>query len=69
MKALKVYTTGKIAELLGVAPRTVSAWCESGKMSSYRLPTQARHQHRRVTRESLLKFCRENGLPIEELSL
>lgn len=67
MSSPQVLTTGSVAKLLQVAPRTVSQWCESGKLKSYKLPMLSKHQHRRITMDSLLQFCREQGLPIQEL--
>lgn len=63
-----VFRTGEIARALSVSPRVVNNWCDAGKLASYKLPTGSKHEHRRVTRASLLKFCREQGLPIEELA-
>jgi excisionase family DNA binding protein len=54
-----VYTTGQVAELLQVAPRTVVKWFDSGRLPGYRVPGSA---DRRIPRESLLRFLRDNGL-------
>jgi excisionase family DNA binding protein len=60
----KVYTTGQIAKLVKVAPRTVSKWFDSGRLRGYRIPGS---QDRRVPEQSLLTFLREYGLPTDEL--
>jgi two-component system response regulator RpaA len=49
-------TTGAIARLCNVAPRTVSKWIDSGELKGHRLPGC---QDRRVTREDLIAFMSE----------
>ena len=53
------YTTGQVAKICGVAPRTVSKWFDSGKLRGWRIPGS---QDRRVPREELFKFLRTHGL-------
>ena len=60
----RVYTTGQIAKLTQVAPRTVSKWFDSGRLKGYRIPGS---QDRRVPEASLLRFLQEHGLPTDEL--
>lgn len=62
-----VFTTGEIAKVMCVARATVNGWCDSGKLSSYKLPTNVRQPHRRVTKVALMEFCKKRGVPIEEL--
>src|SRR5262245_41693343 len=57
----RVFTTGQVAHLLGVAPRTVSKWFDRGLLSGYRIPGS---NDRRIPREDLLKFIAEHGLPM-----
>lgn len=62
-------TTGSIAGICKVAPRTVSKWFDSGILQGYRIPGS---QDRRVTTESFIKFARQYGLPesaIDDCSL
>lgn len=56
-----VFTTGMISHLVTVAPRTVNKWFDSGKLRGYRIPGS---NDRRITRESLLVFLKEHGMPI-----
>ncbi len=56
-----VFTTGQIARLLHVAPRTTHRWFDAGKLKGYRIPMS---QDRRVSRAELIRFIRENGLPL-----
>lgn len=57
----KAYTTGDVARLVNVAPRTVSKWFDSGRLKGFRMPGS---QDRRVPHEELCKFLRANGLPL-----
>lgn len=61
-KSMKSFTTGDIAKIFNVAPRTVSKWADSGKLECYKLPGS---KHRRVTKASLDKFAKENDLPFD----
>jgi excisionase family DNA binding protein len=54
-----VYTTGRVAQILGVAPKTVTKWVDAGHMSGYRLPGS---QDRRIYRTAVLAFAREHGM-------
>ena len=55
-----VLTTGQIARLFGVAPRTVAMWCDTGRLRHDRLPGS---DDRRVRRAEAIKFAEENGIP------
>jgi two-component system response regulator RpaA len=60
MLARPVFTTGEIAAMCNVAPRTVSKWFDTGKLKGYRIPGS---EDRRVTPEELLKFFQTNNMP------
>ena len=60
-----VFTTGQIAEMLELAPRTVSKLADSGALTAYRLPPL--RQDRRVERAALLRFLKANDLPLTPL--
>ena len=60
----KVFTTGQVAKICKVAPRTVSKWFDSGRLSGYRIPGS---QDRRIPREQLIRFLKEHGMPLGEL--
>jgi len=60
----KVYTTGQVAKICKVAPRTVSKWFDSGRLRGYRIPGS---QDRRIPRDNLLRFLKEYGMPLGEL--
>ncbi|MGN1274093.1 MAG: helix-turn-helix domain-containing protein, partial [Thermoguttaceae bacterium] len=61
---MKVFTTGQVAKICKVAPRTVSKWFDSGRLKGYRIPGS---QDRRIPREYLLRFLKEHGMPTTEL--
>ena len=57
-----VYTTGEVARICHVAPRTVSKWVDSGQLRGYRIPGS---RDRRIPAEHLLAFLRAHGIPTE----
>jgi excisionase family DNA binding protein len=57
---MKPLTTGIVSKILGVAPRTVSKWIDTGRLKGYRLPGSL---DRRVTRESLVQFLADHNMP------
>src|SRR5947208_10749573 len=60
----KVFTTGQVAKICKVAPRTVSKWFDSGRLRGYRIPGS---KDRRIPREQLIRFLKEHGMPLGEL--
>jgi excisionase family DNA binding protein len=60
----KVFTTGQVAKICKVAPRTVSKWFDSGRLRGYRIPGS---QDRRIPREHLLRFLKKHGMPLGDL--
>ena len=60
-KGKAVFTTGQVAKICQVAPRTVSKWFDSGKLRGYRIPGS---QDRRIPREQLIRFLKENQMPL-----
>ena len=61
---MKVFTTGQVAKICKVAPRTVSKWFDSGRLRGYRIPGS---QDRRIPREYLIRFLKEHGMPLGDL--
>ena len=59
-----IFTTGQVAKICKVAPRTVSKWFDSGRLKGYRIPGS---QDRRIPREHLIRFLKEHGMPLGEL--
>ena len=62
----EVFTTGEVARICHVAPRTVSKWFDTGKLRGYRIPGS---RDRRIPREQLVAFMRVHGLPMDALDL
>jgi excisionase family DNA binding protein len=60
-----VLTTGEVAKICNVAPRTVSKWFDSGSLRGYRIPGS---KDRRIPVSELIKFMRAHGIPLEGLS-
>lgn len=60
----KVFTTGQVAKICKVAPRTVSKWFDSGRLVGYRIPGS---QDRRIPREHLIRFLKEHQMPLGDL--
>ncbi len=57
----RVFTTGSVAKICKVAPRTVSKWFDSGLLKGYRIPGS---NDRRIPEADLLVFMRARGLPV-----
>lgn len=57
----KFYDIEETAKILGIAPRTVAAQFDSGRLGGFRDPVSA---VRRIRREDILKWLRERNLPI-----
>lgn len=64
MAAQKIFTTGQVAKICRVAPRTVSKWFDAGRLKGYRIPGS---QDRRIPREQLIRFMKENQMPLGDL--
>ncbi len=60
----EVLTTGEVARICGVAPRTVSKWFDAGKLRGYKIPGS---RDRRIPRDSLIRFMRAHGIPLRGL--
>jgi len=56
-----VLTTGEIAKICNVAPRTVAKWFDQGNLKGYRIPGS---RDRRVPIEQLVRFLQDNGMPL-----
>ena len=59
-----VLTTGEVARICSVAPRTVSKWFDSGKLRGYRIPGS---KDRRIPLDQLVRFMRTHGIPLNGL--
>lgn len=55
-----VFTTFEAAKLCHVSPLSIINWVNAGRLAAFRTPGG----HRRIRREDLVQFMRENGLPL-----
>lgn len=55
-----VLTTGEVAKICNVAPRTVSKWFDTGHLRGYRIPGS---KDRRIPVDQLVRFMRAHGIP------
>lgn len=63
MRRMKdVLTTGEVAKICKVAPRTVSKWFDSGKLRGYRIPGS---KDRRIPVQQLVRFMRAHNMPLD----
>jgi len=53
----QVFTTGEVAKVCSVAPRTVAKWCDQGRIKCFRIPGS---KDRRITEEWLIAFLNEH---------
>lgn len=63
-KLKDVLTTGEVAKICNVAPRTVSKWFDSGALTGYRIPGS---KDRRIPLPQLIKFMKHHGMPLNGL--
>jgi len=59
-----VLTTGEVASICKVAPRTVTKWFDSGQLRGYRIPGS---KDRRIPVDQLVRFLRANNMPVDGL--
>lgn len=62
MREKSVFTTFESAKLCHVSPLSIINWVNAGRLPAFRTPGG----HRRIRREDLVRFMRENGIPIPE---
>lgn len=60
----EVLTTGQVARICRVAPRTVSKWFDTGQLRGYRIPGS---KDRRIPLQHLVRFMKAHGMPLGDL--
>ena len=55
-----IFTTGQVAQICKVAPRTVTKWFDSGKLKGYRIPGS---RDRRIPASELRRFMKSHNMP------
>jgi CheY-like chemotaxis protein len=63
-KGKNVLTTGDVARICNVAPRTVSKWFDSGQLKGYRIPGS---KDRRIPVNELIRFMKVHNMPLSAL--
>ncbi|HDS85242.1 MAG TPA: helix-turn-helix domain-containing protein [Phycisphaerales bacterium] len=64
IKRKDVLTTGQVAQICHVAPRTVTKWFDSGQLKGYRIPGS---RDRRIPAGELIRFMKAHNMPTDEL--
>ncbi len=59
-----LFTTGEAARICKVSQQTIIRCFDAGKLQGFKVPGS---KFRRIPRESLLKFMKENDIPLDEL--
>lgn len=60
-----VLTTGEVAKICNVAPRTVSKWFDSGQLKGYRIPGS---KDRRIPVTELYRFMKTHHIPMDGIT-
>lgn len=63
-KGKDVLTTGDVAKICHVAPRTVSKWFDNGQLKGYRIPGS---KDRRIPVGELIRFMKMHNMPTSAL--
>ncbi len=63
-RAKDILTTGEVAKICNVAPRTVSKWFDTGQLRGYRIPGS---KDRRIPLNALVKFMKQHNIPLDGL--
>ena len=64
LKEKEVFTTGEVAKVCNINQQTVIRIIDKGILKGYRIPGS---RHRRICRDKLIKFMKENKIPMNEL--
>jgi excisionase family DNA binding protein len=59
-----LFTTGEAAEICRVSQQTIIRCFDSGRLRGFRVPGS---KFRRIPRQNLIKFMRENNIPLDNL--
>jgi excisionase family DNA binding protein len=59
-----LFTTGEAAEICRVSQQTIIRCFDSGRLKGFRVPGS---KFRRIPRQNLIKFMRDNSIPLDNL--
>jgi len=62
LEAKQSFSTSEVAEFCHVTADTIRKWAEAGRIRVFKTPGG----HRRIRRDDVLQFLRENGMPLHE---
>ncbi len=60
----EVFTTGEVAEICKLSQQTIIRCFDSGRLEGFRIPGS---KFRRIPRQKLIKFMKENDIPLDSL--
>lgn len=64
LRSKDVFTTGEAAEVCQVSQQTIIRCFDAGRLHGFRVPGS---RFRRIPREALMRFMRENDIPLDRL--
>jgi excisionase family DNA binding protein len=64
-KMKNLFTTGEAAEICNISQQTIIRCFDSGRLDGFRIPGS---RFRRIPRENLVKFMKDNGIPLDNLN-
>jgi len=65
-KIKSLFTTGEAAKICKISQQTIIRCFDAGKLQGFKVPGS---KFRRIPRESLIKFMKENDIPLDEFEL
>ena len=63
-KMKNLFTTGEAAEVCNVSQQTIIRCFDSGRLDGFKVPGST---FRRIPRESLIKFMKDNSIPLDNI--
>ena len=63
-KMKELYTTGEAAEICKISQQTIIRCFDAGRLEGFRVPGS---RFRRIPRQSLIKFMKENKIPLDAI--
>ena len=64
-KMKQLFTTGEAAQICNISQQTIIRCFDSGRLDGFRIPGS---RFRRIPREKLTKFMKDNGIPLDNLN-
>ena len=64
-KMKSLFTTGGAAQVCNISQQTIIRCFDSGRLDGFRIPGS---RFRRIPRDNLIKFMRDNGIPLDNLN-